>query len=108
MPEAIAAMVDAWLEAQEVGGNDQAAQSPEDIVAFGSDPWWERICTYCPRLPSGFTTNQALVAFELVKSEKAITKADQCRIAPMLKALGYTKDKGITRLGSGRRGYLWR
>jgi len=108
LPDAIAAMVEAWYEAQ--GLSDEASASekakPDDELIY--DQWWDRLCTYCPKLPNEFTTNQALIAYELVKSEKVITRADQNRIALLLKERGYVKDKQHSRLPNGRRGYLWR
>ena len=97
LADAIAAMVEAWYEAQ--GVDNQPQLSP-----FISDPWWDRLTSYCPKMPAEFTTDEALIIFELVESRSAITKADQMRIAPMLREFGYVKQ---TKRVNGKKGHFW-
>ena len=103
LPDAIAAMVEAWYEAQDVDGEPRAAKQ----CKISTDPWWDKICTYCPELPKEFTTGEALVAFGLINSIKLVSRADEMRIAPMLRQLGYVKSKSAQKLANGMRRYLW-
>jgi phage/plasmid-associated DNA primase len=80
---------------------------PTKVCKFASDPWWDKMCTYCPVLPKEFSTIEALIAFGLIHSSKSISRADEMRIAPMLKQLGYAKSKSAQRLANGMRRYLW-
>jgi hypothetical protein len=108
LPDAIAAMVEAWYDAQNVEDQGQKNKKVDAASFLESDLWADEVVTYCHNLPNEFTTNQALIILKLVSSESAITRADQMRIAPILKWCGYVKDQEPARLGKGNRGRLWR
>jgi hypothetical protein len=75
-----------------------------------SDPWLEMLQNAIESNPRRwqmpFSTAEALAAAGLKNSEQ-ITRADETRIAPVLRQLGFDKAKNPVRTGDGGRIRLW-
>jgi len=75
-----------------------------------SDPWLEMLQAAIesnpPRWQMPFSTAEALAAAGL-KNPEQITRADETRLAPVLRQLGFDKAKHPVRTGDGKRIRLW-
>jgi hypothetical protein len=75
-----------------------------------SDPWLEMLQNAIesnpPRWQMPFSTAEALAVAGLKNSEQ-ITRADETRIAPVLRQLGFNKAKNPATTGDGKRIRLW-
>ena len=75
-----------------------------------SDPWLEMLQNAIesnpPRWQMPFSTAEALAAAGLKNSEQ-ITRADETRLAPVLRQLGFDKAKHPATTGDGKRIRLW-
>jgi hypothetical protein len=75
-----------------------------------SDPWLEMLQNAIesnpPRWQMPFSTAEALAVAGLKNSEQ-ITRADETRLAPVLRQLGFNKAKNPVRTGDGGRIRLW-
>jgi predicted P-loop ATPase len=75
-----------------------------------SDPWLEKLQAAIesnpPRWQMPFSTAEALAAAGLKNSEQ-ITRADETRLAPVLRQLGFDKAKHPATTGDGKRIRLW-
>jgi hypothetical protein len=75
-----------------------------------SDPWLEMLQAAIKSDPcrwhKPFSTAEALCWAEL-KNQEQINKADETRLAPLLRQLGFDKAKHVTRTGAGQRVRLW-
>jgi hypothetical protein len=75
-----------------------------------SDPWLEMLQAAIesnpPRWQMPFSTAEALAAAGL-KNPEQITRADETRLAPVLRQLGFDKAKNPVRTGDGGRIRLW-
>ena len=76
-----------------------------------SDPWLEMLQTAIENNPRKwqmpFSTAEALETAGL-KQREQITRADETRLAPLLRQMGFDKAKNPATTGDGKRSRLWR
>lgn len=111
LPDAIAAMVEAWYQAQAVNGGNmtKSVQSPE------KDPWFQRLSSWSiGAYASGadgsvspldkFTIQEALVSAGLETGTAAAMRA-----GAILRAIGYVKKRELRKTSDGQieRLILW-
>jgi predicted P-loop ATPase len=70
-------------------------------------PWLGLLGRWEKEAPFEFTTDQALIASGCV-ADKQIQRRHQTEVAPLLRALGFERDKHQTRDDGGERARLWR
>jgi len=70
-------------------------------------PWLALLLRWMPSAPSEFTSDQALIGAGCV-GENRIERKHHNEIAPLLRSLGFTRDRHQTRADGGQRPRLWR
>ncbi|MEB3325836.1 MAG: virulence-associated E family protein [Cyanobacteriota bacterium] len=70
-------------------------------------PWLGLLERWARQAPAEFTTDQVLIGACCV-GEKQIQRKHQTDVAPLLRALGFERDKHQTRADGGERARLWR
>ncbi|MFM7237793.1 MAG: VapE domain-containing protein [Cyanobium sp.] len=70
-------------------------------------PWLGLLERWARQAPAEFTTDQVLIGADCV-GEKQIQRKHQTDVAPLLRALGFERDRHQTRADGGERARLWR